>query len=91
MSDLPLAKLEEKNAEFIKLLQNSINTSRKEAAADMIAFPVYVICKQGNDSQKAVKILQELLDNELCSLSVKDIQGGLMAWACKIDPTFPQY
>ncbi|XP_059504643.1 adenylyltransferase and sulfurtransferase MOCS3 isoform X2 [Stegostoma tigrinum] len=87
----PLAKLEEKNAEFIKLLQNSIVTSRKEAMAEVAAFPVYVICKQGNDSQKAVKILQEILDNELSPLSVKDIQGGLMAWACKIDPTFPQY
>ncbi|XP_048456864.1 adenylyltransferase and sulfurtransferase MOCS3 [Rhincodon typus] len=87
----PLAKLEEKNAEYIKLLQNSIVTSRKEAMAEVAAFPVYVICKQGNDSQKAVKILQEILDNELSPLSVKDIQGGLMAWACKIDPTFPQY
>ncbi|XP_067844808.1 adenylyltransferase and sulfurtransferase MOCS3 isoform X1 [Heptranchias perlo] len=88
---VPLAKLEEKNAEYVKLLQNNINLSRKEAAADIVTFPVYVICKQGNDSQKAVKLLQEILDNELCSLSVKDIQGGLMAWARKIDPTFPQY
>ncbi|XP_078413416.1 adenylyltransferase and sulfurtransferase MOCS3 [Cetorhinus maximus] len=87
----PLAKLEEKNVDYIKLLQNSINTSRKKALDNMVAFPVYVICKQGNDSQKAVKILQEVLDNELSSLSVKDIQGGLTAWACKIDPTFPQY
>ncbi|XP_043551488.1 adenylyltransferase and sulfurtransferase MOCS3 isoform X2 [Chiloscyllium plagiosum] len=87
----PLAKLEEKNTEYMKLLQNRIITSRKEAVDETAAFPVYVICKQGNDSQKAVKILQEILDNELSSLSVKDIQGGLMAWACKIDPTFPQY
>ncbi|XP_060686826.1 adenylyltransferase and sulfurtransferase MOCS3 [Hemiscyllium ocellatum] len=87
----PLAKLEEKNTEYMKLLQNRIITSRKEAVDETAAFPVYVICKQGNDSQKAVKILQEILDNELSSLSVKDIQGGLMAWASKIDPTFPQY
>ncbi|XP_072436646.1 adenylyltransferase and sulfurtransferase MOCS3 [Chiloscyllium punctatum] len=87
----PLAKLEEKNTEYMKLLQNRIITSRKEAVDETVAFPVYVICKQGNDSQKAVKILQEILDNELSTLSVKDIQGGLMAWACKIDPTFPQY
>lgn len=88
---IPLTELEEKTVEYMKHLQNNINERRCKADSDKITFPVYVICKQGNDSQKAVKILQEMLNNELCSLSVKDIRGGLMTWARTIDPTFPQY
>ncbi|XP_069787075.1 adenylyltransferase and sulfurtransferase MOCS3 [Narcine bancroftii] len=88
---IPLTDLEEKNVESTKLLWNSINEKRNNESADKVTFPVYVICKQGNDSQKAVKILQGMLNPELNFLSVKDIQGGLMAWAHKIDRTFPQY
>uniref|UniRef100_A0A4W3JXB6 Adenylyltransferase and sulfurtransferase MOCS3 n=1 Tax=Callorhinchus milii TaxID=7868 RepID=A0A4W3JXB6_CALMI len=88
---VPLAKLEEKNADSMKLLQSNITMCRKEAACDSATLPVFVICKQGNDSQKAVKILEEILDKGLGTLFVKDIQGGLMAWARKIDKTFPQY
>ncbi|KAM5194653.1 adenylyltransferase and sulfurtransferase MOCS3 [Mantella aurantiaca] len=50
-----------------------------------------VICKLGNDSQKAVKILQQVAGERVGELMVKDISGGLMAWAEKIDPTFPKY
>lgn len=54
-------------------------------------FLVYVVCKQGNDSQKAVQILEKMSGLEVDSISVKDICGGLMAWAQKIEPSFPQY
>ncbi|XP_040203210.1 adenylyltransferase and sulfurtransferase MOCS3 [Rana temporaria] len=50
-----------------------------------------VICKLGNDSQRAVKILQRLSEEGVSELTVKDIAGGLMAWAEKIDPAFPKY
>ncbi|XP_005994008.1 adenylyltransferase and sulfurtransferase MOCS3 isoform X2 [Latimeria chalumnae] len=86
--NIPLIKLEEKNVDCIKLvleLVDEIKRSDKELAS------VYVICKLGNDSQKAVKVLREMSGNELPHLLVKDIQGGLMAWAHKIDATFPQY
>lgn len=53
--------------------------------------PVYVLCKQGNDSQKAVQVLEKMSGSEVDTVSVKDICGGLVAWAVKIDPTFPQY
>uniref|UniRef100_H3AHF7 Adenylyltransferase and sulfurtransferase MOCS3 n=1 Tax=Latimeria chalumnae TaxID=7897 RepID=H3AHF7_LATCH len=89
-TDIPLIKLEEKNVDCIKLvleLVDEIKRSDKELAS----VPVYVICKLGNDSQKAVKVLREMSGNELPHLLVKDIQGGLMAWAHKIDATFPQY
>lgn len=52
---------------------------------------VYVICKLGNDSQKAVQVLEKMSGSEVDSITVKDICGGLMAWAKRIDPTFPQY
>lgn len=53
--------------------------------------PVYVICKQGNDSQKAVQILENMSGSEVDRVTVKDICGGLAAWARGIDRTFPQY
>lgn len=52
---------------------------------------VFVVCKLGNDSQKAVRILEKMSGSDLDNITVKDITGGLMAWANKIDPNFPQY
>ena len=52
---------------------------------------VFVICKLGNDSQKAVQVLEKMSGSELEEIVAKDISGGLTAWALKIDPTFPQY
>lgn len=81
-------------------------------------FIVYVLCKQGNDSQKAVQILrdtfcrnftkpsssregslessskQETPDTSktcVCNVVIKDIVGGLHAWAKFIDKEFPVY
>lgn len=50
-----------------------------------------MICKLGNDSQKAVQVLDEMSGTELDCITVKDIRGGLMGWAQIVDPTFPQY
>ncbi|XP_022089073.1 adenylyltransferase and sulfurtransferase MOCS3-like [Acanthaster planci] len=50
---------------------------------------VLVVCRQGNDSQIAVKILQEKLGSS--SAVIRDIVGGLVAWTCHIDPNFPRY
>ncbi|KAM9316711.1 adenylyltransferase and sulfurtransferase MOCS3 [Gastrophryne carolinensis] len=58
---------------------------------DTYLMVVIVICKLGNDSQKAVKILQQFLEDGTDRITVKDIAGGLMAWSEKIDPTFPKY
>ncbi|NXD04145.1 MOCS3 sulfurtransferase, partial [Certhia familiaris] len=87
---IPLSKLQEKHEESLLHLQQRIN-EEKRRADDQTALPVYVVCKLGNDSQKAVKILQELPAKEFGSVIAKDIKGGLMAWATKIDSTFPQY
>lgn len=87
---IPLRKLEEKNNQYVHLLRQAMK-QQKELANGVELFPVYVICKLGNDSQKAVKILEEFSGNELDFLIAKDIIGGLMAWSNKVDATFPQY
>lgn len=54
-----------------------------------IIFPVYLICRRGNDSQKAVQRLKYLLTEE--TIKIRDIIGGIHAWSNKIDPKFPKY
>ena len=47
---------------------------------------IYVVCRRGNDSQRAVSRLREMgLTNAI------DVVGGMEAWAKHIDPTFPLY
>ncbi|KAF6088646.1 molybdenum cofactor synthesis 3 [Phyllostomus discolor] len=88
---IPLKQLERRDAESLRLLGEAIQKG-KRGTQEGAALPIYVICKLGNESQKAVKILQTLMAvQELGSLTVQDVVGGLMAWAAKIDGTFPQY
>ncbi|XP_018553323.1 adenylyltransferase and sulfurtransferase MOCS3 [Lates calcarifer] len=88
--NIPLSSLEERKTEHIQLFQERISQLKQQMAGDCRP-PVYVICKLGNDSQKAVQVLEKMSGSEVDSIMVKDICGGLMAWAQKIDPTFPQY
>ncbi|XP_012621593.1 adenylyltransferase and sulfurtransferase MOCS3 [Microcebus murinus] len=88
---IPLKHLERRDAESLKLLEEAILEGKRDTQ-EGTPLSIYVICKLGNDSQKAVKILQSLAAaQELGSLTVRDVVGGLMAWAAKIDGTFPQY
>uniref|UniRef100_G3NV64 Molybdenum cofactor synthesis 3 n=1 Tax=Gasterosteus aculeatus aculeatus TaxID=481459 RepID=G3NV64_GASAC len=82
--NIPLAGLEERKSEHLRLLRERIGQLKQQ-------MEVYVICKLGNDSQKAVQVVEKMSGSEVDSVSVKDISGGLMAWAKRIDPTFPQY
>ena len=50
---------------------------------------VYVVCRRGNDSQRAVKLLKEKFAD--LDLVIKDIEGGLHAWARDVDRSFPVY
>ncbi|GLD56216.1 adenylyltransferase and sulfurtransferase MOCS3 [Lates japonicus] len=88
--NIPLSSLEERKTEHIQLFQERISQLKQQMAGDCQP-PVYVICKLGNDSQKAVQVLEKMSGSEVDSIMVKDICGGLMAWAQKIDPAFPQY
>ena len=53
------------------------------------ALPVVLVCRRGNDSQIAVRTLQEKLQDT--NVTLKDIQGGLTAWAKQVDKNFPVY
>ncbi|XP_021272516.1 adenylyltransferase and sulfurtransferase MOCS3 [Numida meleagris] len=87
---IPLSKLEEKDEEYLEYLKKRI-CEEQQRTNGQTSFPVYVVCKLGNDSQKAVRILQELPVKEFGPVLAKDIKGGLMTWASRIDPAFPQY
>lgn len=50
---------------------------------------VFVVCHRGNDSQLAVRVLQEKLSQS--DLRFKDIVGGLDRWAIDVDQNFPRY
>uniref|UniRef100_UPI0037E8968E adenylyltransferase and sulfurtransferase MOCS3 n=1 Tax=Semicossyphus pulcher TaxID=241346 RepID=UPI0037E8968E len=88
--NIPLSSLEERKSDHIRLLQERISQLKQQMAGDCRP-PVYVICKLGNDSQTAVQVMGKMIGFEEETVTVKDISGGLMAWAKKIDPTFPQY
>ncbi|XP_076604054.1 adenylyltransferase and sulfurtransferase MOCS3 [Chaetodon auriga] len=88
--NIPLSSLEERKSEHIRLLQERIDQLKQQMAGDCRP-PVYVICKMGNDSQKAVQVVERMSGSEVDSITVKDVSGGLMSWAKRIDPTFPQY
>lgn len=45
------------------------------------------MCRRGNDSQKAVIELEKKFPNR----GIKDIIGGLHAWAKEVDNSFPIY
>ncbi|XP_077587542.1 adenylyltransferase and sulfurtransferase MOCS3 [Stigmatopora nigra] len=88
--NIPLSCLEGRKKEDMQLLEKRID-QLKQQMVDVCCPPVYVICKMGNDSQKGVQLLRKMSGSEVGNMTVKDICGGLMAWAQKIDPTFPQY
>lgn len=47
---------------------------------------LYVVCRRGNDSQRAVQYL-----HKMGFASARDIIGGLESWAQDADPNFPTY
>ncbi|CAJ0960189.1 unnamed protein product [Ranitomeya imitator] len=88
-SDISLSQLEDRNLTWVNVLTERLSEVTKSTKE--MGNKVIVICKLGNDSQKAVKILQEFSNRSTSKFEAKDIIGGLMAWSGKIDSTFPQY
>lgn len=70
-----------------------LNSGMREALVEKIKkenIPqVFVICRRGNDSQKAAKKLMEELSDD--NVHVFDVVGGLHAWTNQIDQNFPKY
>jgi len=48
---------------------------------------VFVLCRRGNDSQMGVEIVRKMVPG----VRVRDIVGGLHAWARDVDKCFPVY
>ncbi|KAK3563603.1 hypothetical protein QTP86_031853 [Hemibagrus guttatus] len=88
--NIPLASLEDQKTDHINFLKEKISELKSQMSSES-QVPVFVVCKLGNDSQKAVLLLEKMSGTELKHITVKDITGGLMAWANKIDPCFPKY
>lgn len=51
--------------------------------------PIYVVCRQGEDSQHATRRLKEAGLDGGGERPIKDIEGGMRAWKRDIDPTLP--
>ena len=47
---------------------------------------LYVLCRKGNDSQRAVQYL-----HKMGFTSAKDTIGGLEGWARDVNPNLPMY
>lgn len=73
---------------------DSLSTTFRSIATMPPDFPIYFICRLGNDSQAAVRFFKENypeLQNDIAGgRYIGDIIGGLQAWS-KMDPTFPGY
>ncbi|TPX53792.1 hypothetical protein SeMB42_g00595 [Synchytrium endobioticum] len=69
---VPLKELETRLPELSKVLNKAPS--------------IYVLCKRGNDSQLATRLL---LNKGF--MNVKDVTGGLVSWANDVDPQFPLY
>ncbi|KAK8579073.1 hypothetical protein V6N13_142307 [Hibiscus sabdariffa] len=77
--NIPLTSLEARLPEISSALKEQEEGTRSGAN-------LYVICRRGNDSQRAVECLRNMGFD-----LAKDIVGGLESWANDVDPNFPMY
>ncbi|KAK3199801.1 hypothetical protein Dsin_023216 [Dipteronia sinensis] len=76
--NIPLASLEVRLPEISEALKEEDNSGSGAS--------LYVVCRRGNDSQRAVQCLQKMGFD-----SARDIIGGLESWGHDVDPNFPTY
>lgn len=75
------------NLPFGKIFSDPALNALKDLIEKTNTVTHYVVCRRGNDSQKAVKLLQKHFDKYVWC----DIIGGLYAWHDEIDNSFPLY
>ena len=56
----------------------------KDGIAESV-LPTIVVCRRGNDSLTAARLLQE------AGHDARDVVGGLRAWSEQVDRKFPVY
>lgn len=81
--NIPLSSLESRLAEISSALKEE---EKREHGGFESGASLYVICRRGNDSQRAVQLL-----HKVGFTSARDIIGGLEAWARDVDPNIPTY
>ncbi|KAF3679158.1 Adenylyltransferase and sulfurtransferase MOCS3-1 [Capsicum annuum] len=81
--NIPLSTLEDRLPEISASLEKE---AKKDSLDSGSSVSLFVICRRGNDSQRAVELLHKLGFS-----SAKDIIGGLESWAHNVDPKFPTY
>ncbi|KAF6159127.1 hypothetical protein GIB67_032744 [Kingdonia uniflora] len=80
---IPFSTLENKIPEIASALKGEEGPTGVDSGSSA---SLYVICRRGNDSQRAVQYL-----HKIGFTSARDIVGGLESWAKNVDPNFPAY
>ncbi|GMH24998.1 hypothetical protein Nepgr_026841 [Nepenthes gracilis] len=80
---MPLSGLETRSPEISAALNEA---QPQEGGGSSSGAHLYVVCRRGNDSQRAVRLL-----HNMGFPAAKDIVGGLESWAREVDPNFPAY
>ncbi|RZC46195.1 hypothetical protein C5167_039144 [Papaver somniferum] len=81
--NVPLSTLEAKLPAIVSALKDEKERKGLDSSSSA---SLYVVCRRGNDSQRAVDYLHKMGFS-----SAKDIVGGLESWAQNVDPSFPSY
>ncbi|KAJ3413200.1 Molybdenum cofactor synthesis protein 3 [Chytridiales sp. JEL 0842] len=79
--NIPFRHLPRRLGEVLDLAQQDANQDNEKEEV-----PVYVVCRLGNDSQLAVRLLKAA-----GLTKVWDLEGGLLKWAEEVDEKFPRY
>ncbi|KJE96184.1 molybdopterin synthase sulfurylase [Capsaspora owczarzaki ATCC 30864] len=83
--NIPYAPPNTQDADFIASVQELL--TRRESAGLPTRPEVVLVCRRGNDSQLAARLLKSTLGLD----QVVDIAGGLEEWSRCVDPDLPMY
>lgn len=91
---IPLAKLQaaEGTAQFLQLVDalKAKLDAQSDAGDQPAPIEVYMMCRLGNASQRAVHFLKQHLSLD-ARIELKDVEGGITAWSKRVDPSVPTY
>jgi len=77
---IPLSELMQEKAKSLNSIKGQLESNN--------ANHIYVVCRKGIASQRGVRIIQELFAAQQPKVMVKDIAGGMTAWAQQIDTSY---
>ncbi|KAL0089918.1 Molybdopterin-synthase sulfurtransferase [Phycomyces blakesleeanus] len=82
-----ICRLPESHSVPIDEFENKIMDIKKSMSElDVAGDQVFVVCRLGNDSQLAVRLLEKHGIK-----GARDLVGGLYSWSMNVDPSFPIY